>query len=292
MRSPKRFVAGAVLMLNACGGDPIPASGPVTTADPTSATATATRVPAPSVQSPSAAIATTIHRIDAPATATTPAQRLDDDLVVTWIGGSDLELDGRSLPGAVSARSPSVDGRAARIVADVSIGPLPADISERVERAADRNVDALIVPLSPSWLTWNGHDDCHGLTPPHAFYSCILDPAPGTDVDALRAEAATLIGTIVASDIPAYVYVIPHSAEALADPLLADRLASIEATFAALDPDVERVTYVGHVVTRDLDGMHEGIEFFDMVHPTGAGIERLADFFAAELPRAIRLTPN
>lgn len=288
MRPGMRLLTGATVALSACGGGSSNMA-PVAETDPTE---TSSSNMAPPTVAPPEASTTVIDRIDEPATATTPAERLDDELVVTWIGGSDLELDGRSLPAAVAARSPTNDGRAIRIIADVSIGPLPADIRERVERAVDRNVDGLIVPLSPSWLTWNGHDDCRGLTPPHAFYSCILDPAPGTDVDALRAETAALVDTIVASGIPAYLYVIPHSAEALADPLLSGRLASSEATFAALDPGIARITYIGHVVTRDLDDLHEGVDFFDMVHPTEAGIERLADFFAAALPRAIGLTPN
>ncbi|MEO6653761.1 MAG: hypothetical protein ABIP17_14010 [Ilumatobacteraceae bacterium] len=281
MRFPTQLVVAAGLAISGCGGGS--ASGPGMTNESIAPT---------SVESESASPADTIGRIDAPATATTPAQRLDDDVVVAWIGGSDLELDGRSLPSAVSARSPQIAGRSLTIVADVTIGPLPATIRDRVERAAVRNVDALIVPLSPSWLTWNGHDDCHGLTPPHAFYSCILDPAPGTDVTALRAEVADLIDTIVETGIPAYLYVIPHSIDALTDPLLADRLASLDATFTALDPRVDRVTYVGHVVTRDLDRISEGVEFFDMVHPTPVGVERLADFFAAQLPLVLRLTPN
>ncbi len=36
--------------------------------------------------------------------------------------------------------------------------------------------------------------------------------------------------------------------------------------------------------------MREGVEFFDMVHPTAVGVDVLADFFADQLPRAIR--PN
>lgn len=274
-----RAVVATAVVLAACGDPGEDASEPTigTIAAPSTDRMTEpVTVPRPSP----------INRIDDAATSSAPAERIDDTLTIAWIGGSDVELDGRSLPSALAARDIRVDGRRVSISADVTIGPMPADLVSSVDAAVARGADALIVALSPSWTTWNGHDDCEGVAPPHAFYACILTPAAGTDVDHLRSEIARLIATIVASGVPAYVYVLPHSEEALDDPVLSDRLAAAEREIDRLDPAVDRITFVGHVLTRDLAGFREGADFYDMVHPTVAGIERLADHFAAAVPAA------
>ena len=66
---------------------------------------------------------------------------------------------------------------------------------------------------------------------------------------------------------------------------LAPLLAETEARFADLDPALARIEYVGHIVSRDLDPLREGVEFNDMVHPSTSGVERLAEFFAGEFAR-------
>jgi hypothetical protein len=158
-------------------------------------------------------------------------------------------------------------------------------VEARVEQAAARNVDGLVVILNPSWLSWDGHEECSGITPAHDFYVCVLEPQPDTDVAALREDVRRLVDTIVATGLPAYVYVMPHSAESLANPDLAPRLAATEQHFAELDPGLDRIEYIGHTLSRDLEPLHEGVEFDDMVHPSEAGVERLADFFTGEFVR-------
>ena len=262
----------------ACGvraGDAQPDNG-----DTSSAATTPTPATTP-VQAPPG----DVGRLDEPATATTPAERVDDGLRVTWIGGSEIDLDDRSLPNAVAALNPIAGDRPLQIFADTKIAPLPDEIEQRVEQAAERNMDGLVVILNPSWLSWDGHTECSGIVAPHDFYACVLTPRPETDVAALRSEVEDLIETIVATGLPAYVYVIPHSAESLANTELAALLAATEAQFAAMNPRLERIEYVDHIISRDLAPLREGIEFNDMVHPSAIGIQDLADFFSGEFAR-------
>ena len=224
-------------------------------------------------------------RIDEPATVTTPADRVDEAVHITWIGGSDIDLDGRSIPAAVMARSPMIGDRPVVVAADTRIAPLPGEVEAGVEQAAARNVDGLVVILNPSWLSWDGHEACTGINPAHAYYACVLEPLPSTDVDALRDDVRSLVDTIVDTGLPAYLYVIPHSAESLADPDLDRRLTATESLFAELDPGLDRIEYIDYIISRDLEPLREGIEFIDMVHPTEAGVDILADHFAAEFVR-------
>ncbi len=269
-------------MLGSCG------SSGEDRADPTASDPAASDpvTPAPATtSSPPSTVPTTPTRIEEPATGTTPADRLDEAVHITWIGGSDLDLDGRTIPAAVEARDPMLGERPLTVFADTQIAPLPHEVEARVEAAAARNVDGLVVILNPSWLSWDGHEECAGISPAHAYYACVLEPRPETDVTALRDDVRSLIDTIVGTGLPAYVYVIPHSAESLADPELAPRLAATESQFAELDPGLERIEYIDHVVSRDLEPLREGVEFNDMVHPSEAGVQRLADFFADEFVR-------
>ena len=241
--------------------------------------------PTPATAAPAEAPSATIGRLDDPATVTTPADRLDEAVRITWIGGSEIDLEGRSLPNAVAALSPRAGDRPLQVFADTKIAPLANEIEQRVEQAAVRNMDGLVVILNPAWLSWDGHDDCSGIAAPHEFYACVLTPRPETDVSALRAEVGDLVDTIVATGLPAYVYVIPHSTESLANTELAPLLAATEAEFAALNPRLDRIEYVGHIISRDLAPLREGIEFNDMVHPSAIGIQDLADFFSGEFAR-------
>lgn len=244
--------------------------------------------PAPTVEATAAAEPASptttppLDRIDQPATVTTLAERVDDAIRITWIGGSEIDLDGRSLPDAVAALSPTAGDRPIHVFADTKIAPLPHEVAERVERATRRNTDGLVVILNPSWLSWDGHTECSGIAAPHDFYACVLTPRPDTDVAALSADVTDLIDAVVDTGLPAYVYVIPHSAESLANPLLAPLLAAAEAQFAEMNPRLERVGFVDHIVSRDLAPMREGVEFNDMVHPSEVGIDRLAEHFADE----------
>jgi hypothetical protein len=270
-------IALSAWVLSGCGESAAERVATVAT-DPTSDVATdPNTAPTPDPTPPAG--------ISEPATATTPADRLDEAVHITWIGGSDLDLDDRSIPAAVTSRSPMIGERLLTVFADTKIAPLPGEVEARVEQAADRNVDGLVVILNPSWLSWDGHEECSGIAPAHAYYACVLDPRPETDVTSLRDDVRSLIDTIVATGLPAYLYVIPHSAESLADPELARRLAATESQFAELDPELDHIEYIGHIVSRDLAPLREGVEFDDMVHPSEVGVEVLADFFTDEFVR-------
>lgn len=264
----------AAVIVGGCGtGEPGDSAGAPTTpwraTPPTAAAEPTTRPPG----------------IDEAATVTTPADRVDEAVHITWIGGSDIDLDGRSIPDAVMARAPMIDERPIVVVADTKIAPLPAEVEARVEQAAARNVDGLVVILNPSWLSWDGHEECSGIAPAHDYYACVLEPLPDTDVEALSDDVRSLVDAVVATGLPAYLYVIPHSAESLTHPELGRRLAATEQQFAELDPALDRIEYIGHIASRDLDPLHEGTEFNDMVHPSEIGVERLAEHFAAEFVR-------
>ena len=275
----RRGVAAGALaacVLAGCGVSATETAEPLATAAPSTVTAPGTS-PETSLGPPA--------RIDEPATVTTPADRIDEAIHLTWIGGSDIELDDRSIPDAVMATAPMIGDRPLVVFADTKIAPLPAEVEARVEEAVARNTDGLVVILNPSWLSWDGHEDCSGISPAHAYYACVLEPRPETDVGSLRDDVRSLVETIVDTGLPAYLYVIPHSAESLADADLARRLAATESQFAALDPELERIEYVGHIISRDLEPMHEGAEFNDMVHPSETGVQRLADHFSSEFVR-------
>jgi hypothetical protein len=281
-----RTLLAATIVLASCGGGSDDAS-PIDTATIDTATIDTATIdtvsPAGRAAPPSSAAG--IERIDEPATVTTTAERVDDALRITWIGGSEIDLEDRSLPDAVAARAPTAGDRELHVFADTKIAPLPHEVAERVERAAERNADGLVVILNPSWLSWDGHTECSGIAAPHEFYACVLTPRPTTDVDALRADVEALIDTIVATGLPAYVYVIPHSAESLADPQLAPLLATAEAQFAEMNPAIDRIEFIDRIISRDLEPLREGVEFNDMVHPSELGIQRLADVFADEFTR-------
>jgi lysophospholipase L1-like esterase len=83
--------------------------------------------------------------------------------------------------------------------------------------------------------------------------------------------------------VPLYVYTQPHSTDALSNPLLIPRLAAAEEAIAAFDPGRPDVRFRSRIFTRDLQSLREGVEFIDMVHPTAAGAELLADWLAADI---------
>jgi hypothetical protein len=281
--------AGAGLLVAACGGGSDRGDDAAATDVPPIATA-ATAATSPSTGPPAAPTSTSTSTTDAvetslddPAVVTEPADRITDDAVVTWIGGSDVVLDDRDLPAAVNARVGTIGDRPLTLVADTLIAPTVADVRARVSRAADRGVHGLIVALNPSWVHWDG-SSCDGMTPKEVRYACLMSPASAEVTDRNAAELTALVDAVVATDLPAYLYVIPHSTDALAHPELAGPITSAEAALLALDPGVDRVELVG-IFNRGLDGMTEGDGFINIVHPDVVGVDRLADWLAADLIR-------
>lgn len=261
------------VMASSCGSD-----DPDTIAPSTVVTSPVTLNDEPPPSAPVSAV----ERIDDGAISTIPAERIDNEVFLTWIGGSHVEIDDRSLPNAVRARLPRLGTRPLTILADVRTAPLPADIEERVERAVDQGTDGLIVPLNVSWVRWDGAPNCDGLTPAYVFYACILDPPEPDVARQLLGDVQSLVDAIVATELPAYVYIIPHSQESLADPLIAELVTGAETDLASLDPGLDRIDFGSQIANRGLPNMREGVEFFDMVHPTVAGIEELADVLAPQ----------
>lgn len=278
VRTKRWLLALAAVVASGCGASESSSPG----SDPAARTIPATTTAAARAATTSSG---DVERIDDAAISTIPAERIDNEVVVTWIGGSHVEIDDRSLPAAVRARLPRLGTRPLTIVADVRTAPLPADIELRVERAAAQGTDGLIVPLNVSWVRWDGAPNCDGLTPAYVFYACILEPPDVATAQRLLDDVRSLVGTIVATRLPAYIYIIPHSAESLADPLVADLITGAEADLASLDPGLDRIEFGTEIPTRGLSNMREGIEFFDMVHPTVAGVEALADLLAPEFER-------
>jgi hypothetical protein len=217
-----------------------------------------------------------------PAEVATVACRADAPLVVDWIGGSDVVLREVSLPAAVAARISDVDGRPVVFRARTVIAPMAPDQQAMIELAASRGADAIVVSVNLAWRHWDG-ESCGGIEPPHSRYQCLLS-SMSPAVDAQRdAEFAAMVDAAVASNIPVYVYTVPHSTTAHADPTIEPLIADAEAWVSSHDPEVAHVRLVGRSAGRDIPGLDEGVHFYDMVHPTATGVELLADRLAADL---------
>lgn len=218
----------------------------------------------------------------APADVTTPAERLDEPLVVRWIGSSEIQLRDVSLPAAVAARLREVGDRPVVFQADAGIGRMAPEVAAGVRAAAASGADALVVSLNLVWLHWDGVG-CDGVEPPHARYACLLTPVSPAVTAARAAELRDLLATIADTGLPAFVYTQPLSTTALDDPALGEPVATAEAAMAGFDPRLERIAFVADSFTRRMAPTREGIEFHDMVHPTPAGAEALAAWLAPEL---------
>jgi hypothetical protein len=222
--------------------------------------------------------------LDQPAVVTEPADRITEAAVVAWIGGSDVVLDDRDLPAAVDSRIDAIGDRPLLLVADTMIAPTVADVRDRVVAAAARGVEGLIVALNPSWVQWDGAS-CEGMTPKEVRYACLMTPVSAEVMATNAAALAELVDAVVATGLPAYLYVIPHSADSLSNPLIRDLIADAETAMATFDPGVDHVELVTPIFNRGLAGMGEGDGFINIVHPSVVGVERLADWLAAELLR-------
>ena len=153
-----------------------------------------------------------------------------------------------------------------------------------VDDALAAHTDAIVMSVNPVWLHWD-EVSCSDIPVLHQRYACLLSPIEPALTERRRAELQSLIDAAAGSGVPAYAYTQPHSAESLADPALDRPLTAAEAAIAAYDPLRPDVRFVARIFTRDLPPLHEGVEFIDMVHPTPAGAETLADWLAIDISR-------
>lgn len=168
---------------------------------------------------------------------------------------------------------------------------MATDAGALVAEALAAGTDALVISINPVWLHWD-ESSCEDIEDRHERYRCLLSPTSSA-VSAQRAQdLAGLVRQAVDSGLPVYAYTQPHSTDSLDDPSLAPLIADAEATIAAFEPGDANVRLVSRVFTRDLPPMYEGAEFdfIDMVHPTVAGVEKLADHLATDLVAFWRVT--
>lgn len=224
-----------------------------------------------------------VGRVEVPADATDAADRLDDPALLAWVGGSDVVWDDRSLPAAVSQRLDRVGHRPVEVRAVTDIGPDVDGMISLVDRAVADGADGLLVAMNVSWVGWGGTTQCNGITPVYAFYACILEPLEGSERADRAEKLQRLVDAVAATELPAFIYVIAHSAQAMSDPLLADRITAAEAFVASFDPGLDRIQYGDQIVTRGVSGADEGTAFLDMVHPTPAGVDLIANVMTPEI---------
>lgn len=235
------------------------------------------------VQPSAAPVAPTVTAISVPATVTTPADRVDEPLTVHWVGGSDIAWNDYSLPDDLLADLPTFGERPIVMRTRIVQAVMPVEMRTLVEDAVAAGADAIVTSINPVWLHWDG-SSCQGTTAaPHEFYRCLLTPV-SPDVTAQRnAELQALFAAFVAAGVPVYAYTQPHSAEVLSNPAVAPAIEAAEAALAAFDPGVPTVRLRSRIFTRDTAPMREGVEFFDMVHPTPAGAALMSDWLASDL---------
>jgi hypothetical protein len=235
--------------------------------------------PTPTVPASTAPEVTVLRE---PATATTPADRIDTPLRVDWIGGSDIEWEAVSLPGGFLQRVPTFAGRPVEMRTRMSQAVMADGVRAFVDEAVAAHTDAIIMSINPVWLHWD-EVSCSDVPVLHERYRCLLSPIDPALTDRRRAELQMLVDAAVASGVPVYAYVQPHSSESLANPSLDGPLAAAESAIAAYDPVRPDVRLVARIFTRDLPPLREGVDFIDMVHPTAVGAELLADWLAVDV---------
>ncbi len=224
----------------------------------------------------------TISTISGSAEATEPARR--NTVEVAWIAGSDSVWNDVDLPAGVAQRVPVTPAWNLEMTSTIRIAPVAPDITASINEAVAAGADALVVPLNISWLNWK-EPACldMDITKPYERYACILTSL-SPEIDAANAASlAEMIDTVVASGLPSLMYAIPHSSDALADPVIGPMIDAAEQLLATFDPDDPDVTFIASSFTRDGPPFVEGVDFIDMVHPTGAGAERLAEWLAVRV---------
>ena len=220
------------------------------------------------------------------AEATEPARR--NTVEVAWIAGSDSVWNEVHLPAGVAERVPVTPAWNLEITSTIRIAPVAPDITASIDEAAVAGADALVVPLNISWLNWK-EPACldMDIAKPYERYACILTSL-SPEIDAANAASLNeMIATVVASGLPSLMYAIPHSSNALADPVIGPMIDAAEQRLATFDPNDPDVTFIASSFTRDGPSFVEGVDFIDMVHPTVAGAERLADWLAPHVAEVV-----
>lgn len=228
----------------------------------------------------------TISTISVGAEATEPARR--NTVEVAWIAGSDSVWNDVDLPAEVAERVPVTPAWNLEITSTIRIAPVATDITASINEAVAAGADALVIPMNISWLNWKEPAcldmDIHQ---PYERYACILTSL-SPQIDAANAAALTeMIATVVASELPSLMYAIPHSTNALADPVIGPMIDAAEERLATFDPNDPDVIYRAASFTRDGPPFVEGVDFIDMVHPTAVGAERLADWLAVQVAQVV-----
>ena len=236
---------------------------------------------APTVPTSAAPVVTVLRE---PAVATTPADRVDTPLRVDWIGGSDIAWEAVSLPGGFVRRVPTFAVRPVEMRIRMSQAVMADGVRAFVAEAVAAHTDAIIMSINPVWLHWD-EVSCSDVPVLHERYRCLLSPIDPALSERRRAELQALVDVALGSGVPVYAYTQPHSSDSLANPSLGGLLAAAESAIAAYDPARPDVRFVARIFTRDLPPLREGVDFIDMVHPTSAGAELLADWLAVDITR-------
>lgn len=240
------------------------------------------------VEPAASASAPVVTLIVSAATTDEPAERVDDPIDLAWIGGSEVELRDVSLPGALADALPDVAGRPLNVRGYTRIAPMPPDIGAAVAAAVADGADALLISINIAWLTWE-FPNCNPpdgvAVDPVERYVCVLTPISDQVTAGNRAAIQAFVDTVVATGLPAYLYLLPHSQTALGDPRLATLLVEREAELDGFDPGVATVEFHAQSFTRFEDGFDQPDQFADMVHPTAAGATAIAGHLAGELER-------
>ena len=274
-----------LLAFGAACGSSTPASTP-TDVDPPSTLATPDINVANSGPHRSDTAIPTISTISRGAEATEPARR--NTVAVAWIAGSDSVWNDVDLPAGVAQRVPVTPAWNSEITSTIRIAPVAPDITASIGEAVAAGADALVVPLNISWLNWR-EPACldMDIIKPYERYACILTSL-SPEIDAANAASLTeMIATVVASGLPTLMYAIPHSTNALADPVIGPMIDTAEQRLATFDPHDPDVTFIASSFTRDGPPFVEGVDFIDMVHPTVAGAERLAEWLAPQVAEVV-----
>lgn len=267
------MAGGCLAITAACGGAETAPDAAMAPPDSAATTAAPVTIPA----------APDVTAMREPATVGTPADRVDEPLTVHWIGGSDVAWNETSLPDALLADLPSFGERPIVVRARTVQAVMPVGMRELFDAAVTGGADAIVMSINPVWLHWDGIACLDDPGVPYDFYRCLLTPISAT-VTAQRAQELTaLFSAAAASGVPVYAYTQPHSAEVLADASLGPSIAAAETALAAFDPGVPNVRFRSRIFTRDTAPMREGVEFFDMVHPTPAGATAMSDWLANDL---------
>lgn len=275
---------GGVAALSGGGGSAVRTLGsaaPAPTTGRRETSAPSTAVPDPSDDA-SGTEQTRVTAVEAPATVSTPADRLDAPLTVDWVGGSDVAWEGVSLPDRFVEYHPLFADRPVDMRTRIRQAVMAGGVRELVGEARAARTTALIMSINPVWLHWD-EAACSDLAVQHERYRCLLSPI-SPSLSAQRAdELGALVDAAVGVGVPLYVYTQPHSTDSLSSPLLADVLEEAEERIAAYDPGSPRVRFRARIFTRDMDPLVEGVDFIDMVHPTQTGVARLGRWLADDI---------